>query len=95
MTVTAITGNVWDVTRGTTVGGPATLPGHATTWRVMSTPFPLDGSNAIMQMCIAKESWEPVTAGPADCDVPPGAPTACVQNTTTIIDGGDGIMIRG
>jgi hypothetical protein len=36
-----------------------------------------------------------VTAGPADCDVPPGAPTACVQNTTTIIDGGDGIMIRG
>ena len=105
MQVNSVTGSLpGTVTLGVVRGNGGTqdvdhLYGTGSTW-VMSTPFPLDGVGAtakVMLMCIAKESWQPVPRSPTqpDCDDAPTAPTACTQNTTTIIDGGDGIMIRG
>jgi hypothetical protein len=100
MTVTLVSGTTWSVTRGTAAGEVDPPATHLISAKVMSTPFPLftlGTATRIMQMCIAKESWEPVPRSPTqpDCDNEPTSPTACTQNTTTIIDGGDGIMIRG
>jgi hypothetical protein len=96
--IQVVSATEWKVARGTSEGEVDAPVQHLIGKQVMSTPFPLftfGGAPRVMQMCIAKEVWQPVPAGAADCDVNPAAPNACTQNTTTVIDGGDGIMIRG
>jgi len=99
MTVTAVsgTGTTWAVTRNQGGTAPA---GHSAGTPVASNPLPLDGA-AIpmqMQMCIADEGWSVVAPGAPDCPtLPPDAPTtplACVLYSTTVLDVGDGFMIR-
>ena len=99
MTVTAVSvsGTDWSVTRG--VGG-TTAALHAFGAIVTSNPLPLDRAGNQMQMCIADEGWSVVAPGGpnSDCPTPPpDAPTpprACVLYSTTVLDIGDGFMIR-
>lgn len=96
MTVTAVAGGSWTVTRA--AGGTAPAA-HAAAASVMSTPLPLDGSGNEMRVCIVEEGWTAVPPGVPDCPVAPAsgapaAPRACVMYSTTVFDIGDGFVSR-
>jgi hypothetical protein len=93
MTVTAVSGTQWTVTRG--VGGTAALAHSAVgTKYVMSTPLPLDGSGNLMRVCIVEEGWTAYPSGVNDCN-PADSTKACVLFSTTVFDIGDGFISRG
>lgn len=95
MLVTAVAPGTWTVTRG---NGGTTPAAQAAGKSVMSTPLPLSNAGAVMPACVAEENWVSVPAGSADCSLPdavPNGPRGCVLPSTTIIDIGDPIVLRG
>ena len=72
MSVTAVSGTSWTVTRG---AGGTTSAAHPSGASVMSTPFPLDASSQQVRMCIQDELF--VTLPPEKCS-PANANASCV-----------------